>query len=142
MKDRIVVDTSAVIAVIFGEDDAEDFADRLDAHAGRIAITEVTRFEMRVVVDAQRGVSGVARLDALLNELDVAWVDVDDQITTAAIAAWQTFGKGRHPARLNLGDCFSYALSKHLGAPLLYKGDDFAQTDVEAVMPTERPETT
>ena len=140
MNDRIVVDTSAIIAVVFGEDDAEEFADRLDAHAGRIAISEVTRFEIRAVVDAQRGVAGVARLDALLSELDVTWVDVDDQITTAAIAAWQTFGKGRHPARLNLGDCFSYALSTHLGAPLLFKGDAFAQTDVEAVMRPDEDE--
>ncbi|WP_417562507.1 type II toxin-antitoxin system VapC family toxin [Microbacterium sp.] len=133
MTGQIVVDTSAMIAVLFGEEDAADYADTLDVHAGQILLSEVTRFELRVVVESKQGARGITRLDALLDDLEVSWAPVDAEITRGAIAAWRMYGKGRHPARLNLGDCFSYALARAFDLPLLFKGDDFAQTDVKRV---------
>jgi ribonuclease VapC len=130
----VAVDTSAVIAVLFGEVDAELYADVLDKHAGLLVASEVTRFELSIVVEAQRGQSGVDDLHAVIKELDMAWAPVDASTTQTAIDAWRVFGKGRHSARLNLGDCFSYALAKQLSIPLLYKGDDFARTDIEAAV--------
>jgi len=131
---QVAVDTSAVVAVLFGEVDAEHYADVLDAHAGSLIASEVTRFELSIVVESQRGQPGVEDLYALAEELEMAWAPVDASTTQSAIDAWRAFGKGRHSARLNLGDCFSYALAKQLNIPLLYKGEDFARTDIEAAV--------
>ncbi|UUT35420.1 type II toxin-antitoxin system VapC family toxin [Microbacterium elymi] len=134
MTERIAVDTSAIVAVVFGEEDAGLYADALASHAGGLMLSEVTRFELGVVVESKQGAPGVLRLSALFDDLDVEWATVDASITGGALAAWREFGKGRHPARLNLGDCFSYALAMQLDAPLLYKGDDFALTDVRSAL--------
>ena len=75
---------------------------------------------------------GRERFDFTLERLDVGIVGIDDRLAEIAIAAFLHFGKGRHPAKLNFGDCFSYALAKRLNVPLLFKGEDFSQTDIRS----------
>ncbi len=130
MTERVVVDTSALAAVIFGESDAERFLDVLNERAGDVLIGTATYVEMMIVAEARRGPDAVRELRLLLSELSAVHVPVDSDTAELAIGAWRRFGKGRHSARLNLGDCFSYALAKQLDVPLLFKGDDFTHTDV------------
>lgn len=131
----IVVDTSALAAVVFGEPDAEVFASILLAHAGDVSVSAATWVEAGIVVSARRGPDGLDDLRRLGDAISIEVVDLDIAQAGGAIAAWQRFGKGRHPAGLNLGDCYSYALAKHTGAALLFKGTDFRQTDIAAVSP-------
>lgn len=129
----MVVDTSAIAAVLFQEDDADTFEQAL-AGAGRCLISAVTRVEISCVVEGRKGEQGRAALDELLSALDVEVVTVDGTQVDLAIAAFRTYGKGRHPAGLNIGDCFSYALAKALDEPLLFKGNDFGLTDIRPML--------
>lgn len=131
---RIVVDTSALIAVVLGEPDAERYTDALDRHAGDVVISAGTLLETRVVAAGRAGAAAVQRVQRLLDTAGSRIIDVNQLQCDLAFTAWQRYGKGRHPAGLNYGDLFSYALSKHMDAPLLFKGDDFPQTDVAAVL--------
>lgn len=126
----MVVDTSALVAILFGEPEAERFG-RCLAEAPRCSMSAANWLETAMVVTAARGEAGKAHLDSLLAIANLAIVPVDAVLAETALAAWRRFGKGRHPAGLNFGDCFSYALAKSLAEPLLYKGADFAQTDAE-----------
>ncbi len=85
-----------------------------------------------MVLEGKAGPSVSAALDALMDRFGIELVPVTLVQTRAARVAWRRFGKGNHPARLNFGDCFSYALAKTTGEPLLFKGNDFAQTDIQA----------
>ncbi len=127
----IAVDTSALVAVVLGESDAERHLERL--RDGPAQLSSVSLVEATVVVEARQGADAVRDLEFLVEAtMDVVAVDVEH--ARAAIAAWRRFGKGRHPAGLNFGDCFSYAVAHLAGLPLLYKGDDFAQTDIAAAL--------
>jgi len=126
----LVVDTSALAAIVFGEPDAETYAGVLLRHAGSCALGGPTLVEAEIVVESRLGPSGSHLLAEILERTSATVMPFDAGLARGAIGAWRRFGKGRHPARLNLGDCFSYALSKHHNAPLLFKGHDFAQTDV------------
>jgi len=126
----IVIDTSALAAVVFGESDAERFTAAMLASTGDCSISAATLVEAGIVVEARQGEAAAQDLRLLIEQIGAEVVPLDAAQATLAIAAWQRFGKGRHRAALNLGDCFSYALAKVSGAPLLYKGDDFTQTDV------------
>lgn len=130
----IVVDSSALAAIVLGEPDALLYAAALAAHAGDIRISAATAVEVKIVLQARQGVEAVRDLELLLTEVDADVVPFDARQAELAVAAWNRFGKGRHSAALNFGDCFSYALSKHLGAPLLYKRDDFSRTDVASAL--------
>ncbi len=130
----IVVDTSALAAVIFGESDAERYSSLLHNHAGECLISAATRVEIGIVVEARQGPEATTDLASLLAITGMNIEPLDAEQAAIAMRAWQRFGKGHHPAALNLGDCFSYALAKVTGSPLLYKGDDFTQTDVMRVM--------
>ena len=130
----VVLDTSAVAAVIFGELDAEAFAATLTRHGGELSISAVTRVELEIVLEARQGSEAVSDAEAMFDRLGVITEPVDAAQAGAAFAAWRRFGKGRHPAGLNLGDCFSYALARAAGAPLLFKGNDFAQTDIASAL--------
>ncbi len=125
----IVVDTSAVVAVLLGEEGWHRIEARLLEEA--CVMSAATRVELGVVVEAKAGPAGVQLLEELLARvgLDVVAVDADQAAT--AVVCWRRFGKGRHPAGLNLGDTFSYVLAQQRGAPLLFVGDDFAATDIE-----------
>ncbi|WP_395727826.1 type II toxin-antitoxin system VapC family toxin [Nakamurella sp.] len=126
----IILDTSAVAAVIFGESDAEAYAAAMVRHAGELSISAVTLVELGIVAEARQGPAATQDVRALLDRLGVVTEPVDAAQAGAALAAWRRFGKGRHPAGLNLGDCFSYALARMSGGSLLFKGNDFAQTDI------------
>ncbi len=126
----IVLDTSALIAIVFGEPERDNFI-RVIQQADKALISAVTVVEARMVVHGRRGQRGVILLDDLLRLPMLEVVAPGTAETDAAYAAFVTYGKGSgHGAGLNFGDLFSYALAKVRGLPLLYKGDDFAKTDV------------
>lgn len=125
----MIVDTSALAAVILGEADAEAQLKRMVA-AETLAISAATLIEALIVVEARQGREAATDLAALLLELEAEVVSMDESQAEVAAYAWRRFGKGRHPAGLNLGDTFSYALASTRGEPLLFKGRDFAATDV------------
>ena len=129
----MVVDTSALLAILDNEADSLRFAHAM-ATAGSLAISAGTLVEAGLVASRAGGEKGIAALDRLLAQLDIAVVPVDLPQVSSAREGLLAFGKGRHPARLNLGDSFAYALARHLNEPLLFKGNDFAQTDVRRAL--------
>lgn len=129
----MVIDTSAIIAILAQEPDAQRIARALERDERRL-ISAATLTEAGIVATALFGEGGGADLDALLEEMAVEVIPFTDEHARIARGAWLRFGKGRHPARLNLGDCFSYALARASGHALLFKGDDFGQTDLDAVV--------
>jgi|SRR5690606_25741275 len=132
----IVIDTSALAAIFFAEPERKVFSDIVQA-ADRVLVSTPTVLEARMVVRGRRGERAVVMVDDLLNLPKFEWVAPDHSITDAAYAAFVAYGRGSgHPAALNFGDVFSYALAKVRGLPLLYKGEDFAQTDI---VPAWRP---
>ena len=128
----MVVDTSVLAAIVLGEPDAERYLAALASADDGIHVAAVTAVEAAIVVEARQGPDAARDLDLLLRRLDAVVTACDSEQVTAAITAWRRFGKGRHPAALNLGDCFSYALARTSGEDLLFKGDDYSQTDVRA----------
>jgi len=131
------VDTSAIVAIICGEPDAADLAQRL-ASAARRFTSPVVRLEASMVLAAKLDISPAranALFDDFLDEANLSVVPIDDKIGELAVACFETFGKGRHSARLNLGDCLSYACAKAYRSPLLFKGGDFSQTDIATIEP-------
>jgi len=127
----MVLDTSAICAILFDEPERHDFV-RAIAGAKIRLISSATLVECSIVVEAKRGEAAGRELDLLLHRARVQTVAVDEAQVDLARAAWRRYGKGRHPAGLNLGDVFAYALARARGEDLLFKGDDFAQTDVVA----------
>ena len=126
----MIVDSSAVVGILNGEPDAEALSDALVAARSR-RMSAATLVELYVVVDAKRDPVRSGRLDELLRSSGVETMDVTAEQAHIARAAYRDFGRGSgHPARLNFGDCFSYALAKVTGEPLLFKGDDFGHTDL------------
>ena len=126
------VDTSAIVAILCGEPDAADLAQRLAAATRRLT-SPVVRLESCMVLAAKLDLAPAqanALFDAFVEEADLTIVAIDDAIGALAVACFESFGKGRHPARLNLGDCLSYACARAHRAPLLFKGADFSQTDI------------
>ena len=137
----IVVDTSAIVAMAFGEPERDAFAQVIQ-QADKALISTVSVLEARMVVHGRRGQRAVVLVDDLLRLPVFEIVAPGVAEMDAAYAAFVAFGKGSsHPAALNFGDVFSYALAKVRGLPLLYKGDDFAQTDVMSAMSTVRVKT-
>lgn len=130
----ITVDSSALIAVLRGEAGYEALLDALASATG-VQVSTATYVETGIVVDRVGDPVLSARLDELLAELDVALVPVSPDQAGAARRAYRDYGKGTgHPARLNLGDCFSYALATTTRTPLLFTGADFGHTDVRPVV--------
>lgn len=130
----MVLDTSALLAILLGEPERDDFAAAIAADPVRLVAT-VSALEAAMVIEAKKGPAGGRELDLLLHSAAVEIVPFASDHLALAREAWRTFGKGRHPAGLNFGDCCSYALSRHSGEPLLFKGRDFAQSDVRAAWP-------
>lgn len=125
----MVVDTSAIVAMLLREPEMELFAVAL-ADADDPLISAATLLEASIVMSVKSGEAGVARLDELLAAAAVRCVAVDAAQAAIARSAFARFGKGRASAGLNFGDCFSYALAKARDRPLLFKGSDFRRTDV------------
>lgn len=128
----MVIDSSALCAVLFAESTAGALVAAM-ATDPRPLVSAATVVEAGIVVEARLGPSGGRELDLLLHRLRAQVVAVDEEQSEHARRAWRRFGKGRHPASLNLGDCFSYALASTSGELLLCVGDDFAETDVRLV---------
>jgi ribonuclease VapC len=130
----IVADTSAIVAIAFAEPEREAFVAALE-RAERTLVSSVTAVEARMVVHARRGQRAVVLVDDLLRLPFFEIVPPGAAEMDAAYAAFVAFGKGNgHPAALNFGDVFSYALAKTRGLPLLYKGRDFAETDIASAV--------
>lgn len=130
----IVVDTSALVAVVAGERDAERLAMVLASNAGDTAVSAASLLEATMVLESRFGPEGSSDLDRLIDGASVAVVAVDRDQAAIAAQAWRRFGKGRHPAALHFGDCFAYALARSRDAGLLFKGDDFSQTDIRSAL--------
>lgn len=129
----MVLDSSAVIALLLDEQDADSLRMAI-ADADTRLISAATLVEASLVIESRFGETGGRELDLLINRLGVEIVSVDADQVNEARRAWRRFGRGRHPAGLNYGDLFSYALARTTGQPLLFKGDDFARTDVGRVI--------
>lgn len=126
----MIVDTSAIMAVLEDEPDANRLLETMASQACKMALG--TWLELSIVADSRSTGHG-RRLDDLLTTLEIEVVDDTQQLGRVARVAYQRFGRGSgSPARLNFGDCFAYALSVVTGEPLLFVGDDFAATDVTA----------
>jgi len=130
----MVIDTSALLAILQDEPERRAFNEAIEAAASR-AMSVATFVEVSIVIESRYGAEGLRELDLFVDRAGIELVSVDVEQGQVARGAFGRFGKGRHPAGLNFGDCFAYALARVLGEPLLYKGDDFLQTDVAAFVP-------
>ena len=128
-----VVDSSALVAILQREPEASAFNSKL-TQEDHIYLGAVTLLEASTVMLSKRGNDGLAELNQFLEALRPEVVAFDVALSQIAIQAAHTYGKGRHPASLNFGDCCSYALAKFLDLPLFFKGNDFLQTDLRAVV--------
>ena len=128
----MVLDTSALLALLLDEPEAEDFRAAVEEDTTRL-VSAATVLETALVIEARKGEPGGRELDALLQKAEVVVTPVDAEQVAEARRAYRRFGRGRHVAGLNFGDVFAYALARTSGEPLLYKGDDFARTDISRV---------
>ena len=126
----MIIDTSALVAILYGEPEAADFARRIhDAAVCRISVA--THVELSMVIESQLGPEGMRQAETFIRRAGLIIEPVTVEHGELARQAFLDFGKGRHRAALNFGDCFSYALAKATGEPLLFKGDDFGETDLQ-----------
>ena len=129
----MVVDTSALVAILLREPDADRFSEAIAAASTRL-MSAVTRVELSFVVESRKRLTGPENIVQALRDARIEIAAVTPQQAELAIEAFRRFGRGRHRAALNIGDCFSYALAKSTGECLLFKGEDFLQTDVESAL--------
>lgn len=130
----IAIDSSAIVAILRREPEADDFLREIAAAAG-CQLSAVSLLEISMVLAGRTGDrESWIELDAFIARAEIEIVPQDAQLTIAAREAFLRYGKGRHPAALNLGDCASYALAKTRNLPLLFKGYDFSQTDLASVI--------
>jgi ribonuclease VapC len=125
----MVIDTSALLAILLDEPERPVF-NKMIEDADTHWMSTATFVETSIVIEARHGFEGLRDLDLLLERAEIELIPVDGEQARAARHAWSQFGKGRHDAALNYGDCFSYALARKSDQPLLFKGDDFGKTDV------------
>ena len=128
----MVIDTSALLAILLGEPERGKFLELLSESETRL-LSAANALETAIVVESRRGEAAGRELDLFLHRTKIEIVAVDAEQFSIARFAWRKFGKGRHPAALNFGDCFAYALTKTLSEPLLAKGEDFRKTDLRLV---------
>ena len=131
----LVVDTSAAVAIILGEPGADELAAHLEGALVRFMPAAI-RVEMGLVIEARLWPSGQDIVDRFLRDARIDIVPVDAELADRAVSAWRRYGKGRHPAGLNYGDCFTYALAELTGHPVLCTGGDFAATDIATLRPS------
>lgn len=128
----MVIDSSAIVCILLREPEADQFIRQI-AEDGTRLMSTFSILETAVVLEVRKGAAGARELDLLLHEADVTSVPFTAEHLELAREAYRRFGKGRHPAKLNLGDCVSYSLAQYSGEPLLFKGEDFAKTDIRPV---------
>ena len=129
----MVLDTSALIALLLDEPEAEDFRTALELDQARL-VSAATLLETAIVIESRKGEAAGRELDRLIDKASVSVMPIDGDQIDEARRAWRRYGRGRHEAGLNYGDLFAYALSRVTGEPLLFKGDDFRRTDVARVI--------
>ncbi len=135
----MILETSAIIAILREESDVKVYTDALE-HSDDVRMSAATLLEAAIVADRHHDPVVGRRLDDILHQSNVIIEPVTESQARIARAAYRDFGRGSgHPARLNFGDCFAYALAKDRGEPLLFKGNDFSHTDVESALPRPRP---
>jgi ribonuclease VapC len=125
----MVIDTSAIVAILLGEPEAAEFAAVIEQDSSRL-LSAASLLEASMVIETRKGEEGARDLDLFIYRAGIRIVAVDAEQAEVARLAWRRYGKGRHPASLNYGDCFAYALAKTSGAQLLFKGEDFSGTDL------------
>ena len=127
----MIIDTSAILSILLREPDAERFARAITAASSR-RISAATLLETTIVLESRSGLAAADELDAFLRRAQIELEPVTPEQAETARRAWRRFGKGNHPAALNFGDCFVYALAEATREPLLFKGHDFELTDIPA----------
>ena len=133
----MIIDTSAIVAILRDEQEAASYA-RLIADAPARRVSAVNYVESAVVIDASRDPIATRRFDDFITEANIFIEPVTEIQARIARDAYRDFGRGSgHPAKLNFGDCFAYALAKTSGEPLLFKGNDFVHTDIASALPAE-----
>ncbi len=128
----VVIDTSALLAILLGAPERGKFLELLSESETRL-LSAANALETAMVVESRRGEAAGRELDLFLHRTKIEIVAVDAEQFSIARFAWRKFGKGRHPAALNFGDCFAYALTKMSSEPLLAKGEDFRRTDLQVL---------
>lgn len=128
----MVIDTSALTAILLGEPEAGEFA-KLIMNDPKRLLSTFSFLETSIVIEVKKGESGGRELDLLIHRAGIDIIPMDAEQSELARYAWRNYGKGRHPAGLNIGDCCSYALAKYSGESLLFKGNDFSKTDIAQV---------
>jgi ribonuclease VapC len=127
----VIIDSSALLAILLKEPEQFRIADAITLSENR-RVSAATSFEAGMLMEGRHGPEGSENLDELIAEYRLQVVPFTAEHAELAREAFRRFGKGRHPAALNFGDCMSYALAKAMDEPLLFKGDDFSRTDIEA----------
>ena len=125
----MVIDTSALLAILQDEPERRSFNEAIEAAESRV-MSVANYGEVSIVIESRYGAEGLRELDRFVDHAGIELVGVDVGQGKIARDAFSRFGKGRHPAALNFGDCFAYALARILAQPLLFKGDDFVKTDL------------
>jgi ribonuclease VapC len=125
----MVIDSSALIAILLNEPDAEKLLEALQSDAVRL-LSAANFLETSMFIEARKGPAGGHDLIRLLQQGGIEIVNLTHELAVVALETWRRWGKGRHPAGLNYCDCCSYALARHRGEKLLFKGDDFRKTDI------------
>ena len=134
----MVIDTSAMLAMLLDEPERAEYIATIEQDATRV-MSVASFVECSLVLDARFGPDGLRDLDLFIARAQVTLVPVDVDQAYVARQAWRKFGRGRHAAGLNFGDCFAYALSRTMAEPLLFKGEDFALTDVVPAIAAAAP---
>ena len=127
----MVIDTSAVLAILKNEPERRSFNEAIEA-AERRSLSAASFVESSIIIESRYGADGMRDLDLFIAKAQIELIAVDVEQAHLARQAFRLFGKGRHPAALNFGDCFSYALARSLAGALLYKGADFGKCDIES----------
>lgn len=130
----MVLDTSAIMALLLQEAQAPEIDELLGSTGGPISLSAANQLELMIVVESRVGPAGVLIADELLSRFRIHIEAVTSDVAQLAVSGWRRFGKGRHPAALNFGDCFSYGLAMARSEPLLFVGDDLSRTDVQPVL--------
>jgi ribonuclease VapC len=129
----MVIDSSALLSILLGNDDASQIATAFLAEPKRLISAPTTLLETSTVIEARKGPAGGRELDLLLHSARIEVASMTLQQVDIAREAYRRYGKGRHPAKLNMGDCCSYALARHSGERLLFKGEAFSHSDIPVV---------
>lgn len=128
----MVIDTSAIVAILGNEPGAEALRQAIVADPVRL-VPATCLLEARMVVASRRGEHALAEIDLMLAKIEASIIPIDADLVEIATQAWLAYGKGRHPAGLNFADCLSYALAKRAKDTLLFVGEDFSKTDIRRV---------